>query len=204
MVQSVKIRLSIQGPWAPSVAGGRRRHVAQGGEARPHTCGARGRQKPARNCRAHALWSRVQPGKDPDCQPRWKDSACCKEDPPHRVAQKAKFKKLLFKWPTIIFDNLPAAAKSLQSCPTLCDPIDGSPPGSPIPGFSRQEHWSGLPFPSPVRGGEKWQRSRSVVSDSLWPHGLQPTRLLRPWDVPGKSTGVGYHCLLQKTFLEYG
>ena len=37
-----------------------------------------------------------------------------------------------------------AAAKSLQSCLTLCDPIDGSPPGSPIPGFSRQEHWSGL------------------------------------------------------------
>ena len=29
-----------------------------------------------------------------------------------------------------------AAAKSLQSCPTLCDPIDGSPPGSPIPGDS--------------------------------------------------------------------
>ena len=90
-----------------------------------------------------------------------------------------------------------AAAKSLQSCPTLCDPIDVSPPGSPIPGilqartlewvaisfsnawkwkvkvkslsrvrliatpwtaayqappsmgFSRQEHWSGVPLPSP-------------------------------------------------------
>ena len=43
-----------------------------------------------------------------------------------------------------------AAAKSLQSCPTLCDPTDGSPPVSPVPGgFSRQEHWSGLPFPSP-------------------------------------------------------
>ena len=34
-----------------------------------------------------------------------------------------------------------AAAKSLQSCLTLCDPRDGSPPGSL--GFSRQEHWSG-------------------------------------------------------------
>ena len=44
-----------------------------------------------------------------------------------------------------------AAAKSLQSCPTLCDPIDGSPPGSPSPGFSRQEHWSVLPSPSPIR-----------------------------------------------------
>ena len=29
---------------------------------------------------------------------------------------------------------MPAAAASLQSCPTLCDPIDGSPPGSPVPG----------------------------------------------------------------------
>ena len=42
-----------------------------------------------------------------------------------------------------------SAAKSLQSCLTLCDPIDGSPPGSSSLGFSRQEHWSGLPFPSP-------------------------------------------------------
>ena len=47
------------------------------------------------------------------------------------------------------------AAKSLRSCPTLCDPTDGSPPGSPIPGFSRQEHWSGLPFPSPLGESEK-------------------------------------------------
>jgi len=43
-----------------------------------------------------------------------------------------------------------AAAKSLQSCPTLCDPIDGSPPCFPSLGFSRQEHWRGLPFPSPM------------------------------------------------------
>ena len=41
-----------------------------------------------------------------------------------------------------------AAAKLLQLCLTLCDPTDGSPPGSTIPGFSGQEHWSGLPFPS--------------------------------------------------------
>ena len=41
-----------------------------------------------------------------------------------------------------------AAAKLLQSYPTLCDPIDGSPPGSPSLGFSRREQWSGLPFPS--------------------------------------------------------
>ena len=40
-------------------------------------------------------------------------------------------------------------AKSLQSCPTLCDPKDYSSPGFSVHGFSRQEYWSGLPFPSP-------------------------------------------------------
>ena len=46
-----------------------------------------------------------------------------------------------------------AAAKLLQLCPTLCDPIDGQAPLSL--GFSRQEHWSGLPFPSPMHESEK-------------------------------------------------
>ena len=137
----------------------------------------------------------------------------------------------------------------LQSCPTLCDPIDGSPPGSPVPGilqaktlewvaisfsnawkwknkvkslscvwllgtpwtaahqaplsmgFSRQEHWSGLPFPSPMHENEKWKWSRSVVSSSSRPHGLQPTRLLCPWNFPGKSTGVGCYHLLRICIL---
>ena len=39
-------------------------------------------------------------------------------------------------------------------------------------GFSRQEHWSGLPFPSPMYESEKWKGSHSVVSKSLRPHGL--------------------------------
>ena len=34
------------------------------------------------------------------------------------------------------------------------------------------------------------------MSDSQRPHGLHPTRVLRPWDFPGESTGVGCHCLL--------
>ena len=93
--------------------------------------------------------------------------------------------------------NAAAAAKSLQSCLTLCDPIDGSPPGSLSLGFSRQEHWSGLPFPSPMQESEKWKWSCSVVSNSPWPPGLQPTRLLHPWDSPGKNSGVSCHCLLQ-------
>ena len=69
---------------------------------------------------------------------------------------------------------------------------------SPSLGFFRQEHWSGLPFPPAMHENEKWKWRRSVVSHSLQPHGLQPTRLLHPWDFPVKSTGVGCHCLLQK------
>ena len=103
---------------------------------------------------------------------------------------------LTLQIPSIFFLTSAAAAKLLQLCPTLCDPIDGSPPGSPVPGILQEEHWSGLPFPSPMHESEKWKWSRSVVSDSYRSHGLQPTRLLSPWDFPGKSTGVGCHCLL--------
>ena len=41
-----------------------------------------------------------------------------------------------------------APAKSLQSCPTLCDPIDGSPPGSPVPGIlqARTLEWVAISF----------------------------------------------------------
>ena len=95
-----------------------------------------------------------------------------------------------------------AAAKLLQSCPTPCDPKDGSPPGSLSLGFSRQERWSGLPFPSPVHESEKWKGSLSVLSDSSRPHGLHLTRLLRPWDFPDKSTGVGCRCLFQWVALD--
>ena len=59
-----------------------------------------------------------------------------------------------------------SAAKSLPPRPAPRDPTHGSPPGSPPLGFSRQEHWSGLPFPSPMQESEKWKGSRSVVSDS--------------------------------------
>ena len=46
--------------------------------------------------------------------------------------------------------------------------------------------------------------SRSVVPDSLRPHGLQSTRFLCPWDFPGKDTGVGCHFLLQGIFPTQG
>ena len=94
--------------------------------------------------------------------------------------------------------DLYAAAKSLQSCLTLCDPIDGSPPGSAVPGIlqARTLEWVAISFSNPWQ----WKWSRSVVSHSSQPHGLQPTQLLRPWDFPGKSTGVGCHCLLHDLY----
>ena len=89
-----------------------------------------------------------------------------------------------------------AAAKSLQSCPTLCDPIEGSPPGSPIPGIlqARPLEWVAIAFTN----AWKWKvkvKSLSPVRLLATPW-TAPTRLLRPWDFPGKSIGVGCHCLL--------
>ena len=89
---------------------------------------------------------------------------------------------------------LPSRLSRARLCAT---PQTAAHQASPSPGFSRQEHWSGLPFPSPMHESEKWKWSHSVVSDAQWPHGLQPSRLLHPWDFPGKSTGVGCHCLLR-------
>ena len=43
----------------------------------------------------------------------------------------------------------PSQSEVSQLCPTLCDPVNCSLPGSSVHGFSRQEYWSGLPFPSP-------------------------------------------------------
>ena len=48
-----------------------------------------------------------------------------------------------------------AAAKSLQSCPTLCNPIDGSPPGSSVPGILQARTLEWVAFPSPMHESEK-------------------------------------------------
>ena len=90
-----------------------------------------------------------------------------------------------------------AAAKSLQSCPTLCDPIDGSPPGSPIPGIlqARTLEWVAMSFSN----ASKWKvkvKSLSHVQLLATPW-IAAHRLLHLWDFPGKSTGEGCHCLLQ-------
>ena len=57
----------------------------------------------------------------------------------------------------------------VQLCVTPWTAAYQAPPSL---GFFRQEHWSGLPFPSPMHESEKWKWSRSVMSDSQSPHGL--------------------------------
>ena len=68
---------------------------------------------------------------------------------------------------TLQTDSLPsAAAKSLQLCPTLCDPIDGSPPGSPVPGILQVRilEWVAISF------SNAWKRKVKVKSLShVWP-----------------------------------
>ena len=51
-----------------------------------------------------------------------------------------------FKCPSLLFC---VHAKLFQLCPTLCDPMDSNAPGSSVHGISRQEYWSGLPYPPP-------------------------------------------------------
>ena len=85
------------------------------------------------------------------------------------------------------------------SCLTLSDPMDYSPPGSSVHGIFQAKvlEWVAIAFSNTVQFSSV-QFSHSVVSDPQRPHGLQPSRLLCPWDFPGKSTGVGCHCLLQE------
>ena len=123
----------------------------------------------------------------------------------HRIIFELLYEPLTFFFPSkwdFYFDNFAlAAAKSLQSCPTLFDPIVRSPPGSPVPGIlqARTLEWVAISFSN----AGKWKWSRSVMSDPHRPHGLQPTRLFRPWDPPGKNTGVGCHCLYPKLYVEF-
>ena len=123
----------------------------------------------------------------------------------------------LLEWNSKCLWSIAAAAKLLQSCPTLCDPIDGSPPGSPFPGIlqartlewvaisfssawkckvkvkslsrvrlfstpwtaahqappsmglSRQEYWSGVPSPSPLKCLVVWKNIVKCLSSSPQP-----------------------------------
>ena len=116
---------------------------------------------------------------------------------PHRIIQENRYNSMCCK-------NIlaAAAAKWLQLCPTLCDPIDGSPPGYPAPGIlqARTLEWVTISF-----NAWKWkvkvkslscvqlfETPRTAAYQAPLPMGF--SRLLCPWDSPGKSTGVGY-CL---------
>ena len=89
----------------------------------------------------------------------------------------------------ILLTAAAAAAKSIQSCLTLCDPVDCSPPAPLSLGFSRQEHWSGLPFPSPVR------ESESEVAQLY-------LTLSDPMDC--SPPGSSIHGIFRATVLEWG
>ena len=85
-----------------------------------------------------------------------------------------------------------AAAKSCQLCPTLCDPIDGSPPGShpwDSPGKNTGVGCHFLLQCMKVKNESEVTQSCLTLCD--------PMDCSRPWDFPGKSIGVGCHCLLQ-------
>ena len=101
------------------------------------------------------------------------------------------FSNYIISYLPYFYSRHTAATKSLQLCPTLCNPIDGSPPGFPCPWDSPGKNTGvGCHFLLQCMK----VKSESEVAQScltLRPHGPQPTRLLRPWDFPGKSTGVG-------------
>ena len=89
-----------------------------------------------------------------------------------------------------------AAAKSLQLCPTLCDPIDGSPPGFPVPGIlqARTLEWVAISFSNAWKWKVKVKSlSRVQLLATPWTAAYQAPPSM---DLPGKSTGVGCHCLL--------
>ena len=90
-------------------------------------------------------------------------------------------------------DAAAAAAKSLQLCPTLCDPIDGSPPGSPVPGIlqARTLEWVGCHFLLQCMK----VKSESEVAQSC------PT-LSDPMDCSPPGSSV--HGILQARVLEWG
>ena len=109
-----------------------------------------------------------------------------------------------------------------QSCPTVCNPMGCRLPGSSVHGIfqARVLEWAAISLVScitssclssawvnsslTIRCTPKWKWSRSVVSSSLRPHRLQPTRLLCLWDFPGNSTGVDCHFFLQGIFPTQG
>ena len=117
------------------------------------------------------------------------------------------------------------SAHLFQSCPTFCNPMDCSPPGSSDHGIlqARILEWGAVCFTKgslfPTQGSNlrllcflhcqasslplappaAAAAAKSLQSfPTVRPHRRQPTRFPRPWDSPGKNTGVGCHFLLQR------
>ena len=88
-----------------------------------------------------------------------------------------------------------AAAKSLQLCPTLCNPTGGCPPGSSVSGIlqARILEWVTISFSNAFMHAKSLQSCPTVR-----PYGQQPSRLHCPQVSPGKNIGVGCHFLLPK------
>ena len=126
--------------------------------------------------------------------PSWKQW-CFDPWEPILARQKSKFfVKLIASY------TAAAAAKSLQSCPTLCNPIDQSPPGSAMSGIlqARTREWVAISFSN----AWKWKVEVNLLSRvrlfaTPWTAAYQ---LLHPWNFPGKSTGVGCHCILWASY----
>ena len=96
-----------------------------------------------------------------------------------------------------------------QSCPTLSDLMDCSLPGSSAHGIfqARILEWGAIAVSESriTCPHFRWHCSSQVHgAHSLWPHGLQPARLLCPWDFPSKNTEVGCCFLFQRIFLTQG
>ena len=70
--------------------------------------------------------------------------------------------------------------------------------------FHKWENWGSRKMPNKSNLKKSKSVSHSFVSDTLQPYGLQPTRLLCPWDSPGKNTEMGSHSLLQGIFTTQG
>ena len=74
----------------------------------------------------------------------------------------------ILEWVVISFSSVCMHAKSLQSCPALCDPMDSSPPGSSDHRISRQEYWSGLPV------GRDDSLAKTLILDLCTGHSKHP------------------------------
>ena len=92
-----------------------------------------------------------------------------------------------------------AAAKSLQSCPTLCDPIESSPPGSPVPGIlqARTLEWAAISFSNALKVKVK-SLSRVWLLATPWTAAYQAPESL---GFSRQEYWSGCHCLLRFIWL---